>query len=88
MSDRLATALSELVEALREELQAEAEASSRAPDRLYSIPEVCEALGGISRSALYEGPIASGALRVVHVGRRVFISADAVREFVATAGRA
>lgn len=77
---RLEAAVAELVEALRAELAAEA--TPPAPDRLYTIPETCAALGGISRSALYGGPIARGELRVVHVGRRVFVPSSAIGEYI------
>lgn len=82
MTDRLTAALAELVEALREDLRTEAASGPRAPDRLYTIPETCAAIGGISRSALYEGPIARGELRVLRVGRRVFVSSSALAEFI------
>lgn len=83
MTDRLTAALAELAEALREELRTEAASDPRAPDRLCTIPETCAALGGISRSALYGGPIARGELRVIHVGRRVFVPSSAITEYVA-----
>ena len=54
-----------------------------APDRLLSVPEACAALGGISRSALYEGPIARGELRVIHVGRRVFVPGASIATYIA-----
>lgn len=87
MSDRLTLALAELVEALREAVRMEAATSPRAPDRLLTIGDACAALGGISRSALYEGPIARGDLRVIHVGRRVFVPAAAIAEFIGRADR-
>ena len=85
MSDRLAAALAELVEALREEVRAEAEAGPRAPDRLYDVGEAASALG-IQRSKLY-GLIAAGELRSVKVGRRRLVPAGAVAEFIRQGGR-
>lgn len=82
MTDRLVAALSELVEALREEVRAEAAAGPRAPDRLLSVDEAAAMLG-IGRSALYGGPIARGELRSVRVGRRRLIPAGAVSAFIA-----
>ena len=82
MSDRLAVAVTELIEALRESVRAEAAAAPRSPDRLYSIPEACEALGGIGRSKVYD-LIASGELSSLRVGRRRLVTAGAVREFIA-----
>ena len=86
MSDRLVDAIAELVEALREEVRAEAEAGPRAPDRLYDVGEAASALG-IQRSKLY-GLIAAGELRSVKVGRRRLIPAGAVAEFIAQAADA
>lgn len=81
MTDRLALALSELIEALREELRTEAEAGPRAPDRLLSIDEAAAALG-LGRSRLY-AEIASGRLRSLRVGRRRLVPAAAVAAFIA-----
>ena len=88
MSDRLSAALVELVDALREEVRAEAEAGLRAPDRLLSVDEA-SAMLGIQRSKLY-GLMGSdsGALRSVKVGRRRLVPAAAVAEFVAQAADA
>ena len=83
MSDRLTVALAELVGALREELRTEA--APRAPDRLLSIPEACEALGGLGRSKVYD-LIGRGELRSIVIGRRRMVPAEAVAEFIA--GRA
>ncbi len=81
MSDRLAVAISALVEALREELRAEAEAGPRAPDRLLSVSEACEALGGLGRSKVYE-IIGRGELRSIAIGRRRMIPAGAIAEYI------
>ena len=79
MSDRLALALSELVDALRAEVAAE----TRPPDveRLLSIPEAADALG-IGRTRLY-AELEAGRLRSVHVGRRRLVPSSAVAEYAA-----
>jgi excisionase family DNA binding protein len=76
----MAMALSELVEALREELRAEAVASPRAPDRLLSVDEAATMLG-IGRSALY-GELGAGRLTSLKIGRRRVVSASAVRDYI------
>lgn len=81
MSDRLSLAVSELVEALREELRAEAEASPRAPDRLLDVDETASTLG-LGRTSVY-GEIAAGRLRSIRVGRRRLIPAAAIAEYIA-----
>lgn len=83
MTPRIVAAVAELAEALAEAARLEAAALPAAPDRLLSLPEACAALGGISRSALYEGPLARGELRVIHVGRRVFVPSGAIAEYIA-----
>lgn len=80
MTDRLSLALAELAEALREELRAEAVASPRAPDRLYSIDQAAAALG-LGRSLLY-AEIAAGRLRTIKVGRRRLCPADAIADYI------
>ena len=53
------------------------------PERLlYPIPETQEILGGISRSHLYE-LIKRGDLEVVKMGKRSFITDEAIRKLVA-----
>ncbi len=84
MSDRLAVALAELVEALRAEIAAEARPSDL-PDRLLSIPEAAEACG-VGRSLIYS-ELASGRLRSLKVGRRRLVPSGAVAEFIAGARR-
>ena len=79
MSDRLAAAVAELVDALREELAAATPVD--APERLLSIPEAAEALG-IGRTRLY-AELEAGRLRGLHVGRRHLVSASAVAEYAA-----
>jgi excisionase family DNA binding protein len=52
------------------------------PPLLYTIDQARQALGGLSRSALY-ALLDSGQLRSVYLGRRRLITDDALREFVA-----
>lgn len=80
MTDRLAVAVSELVEALREAARMEAATSPRAPDRLYSIDEAAAALN-LGRSLLYS-EIAAGRLRSIKVGRRRLIPAAAIATYI------
>ncbi len=86
MTDRLALAISELIEALRETVRAEAAAAPRAPDRLLSVDEAASALG-LGRSLLY-AELGAGRLRSVKCGRRRLIPAEAVTEFIARAAEA
>lgn len=81
MTDRLVAALAELVEALRAEVRAEAEAGARAPDRLLDVESAAGALS-IGRSALYS-LIGSGELRSIRVGRRRLIPAASIAEYIA-----
>lgn len=48
---------------------------------LLPIPDAREALGGLGRTKVYE-LIASGELRTVKIGRRRFVPASAVEEYV------
>lgn len=80
MTDRLTAALAELVEALREELRAEAVAHPPAPDRLLSVDEAASMLG-LGRSALY-GEIGAGRLRSVKVGRRRLVPAASIAAYI------
>ena len=79
MSDRLAAALAELTEALREELRAEA-APTNAPDRLLSVDEA-GAILGLGRSLLY-AELQSGHLRSLKVGRRRLVTSAAIGEYI------
>lgn len=81
MTDRLSTAITELVEALREELRTEAASDQRAPDRLLSVADAA-ALCGISRSHLYT-EIGNGRIRTVKSGRRRLVPAGALAAFIA-----
>jgi excisionase family DNA binding protein len=80
MTDRLALALAELVDALRAEARASVPPDAGAPDRLLSIDAAAEALG-IGRSALY-GELQAGRLRSVKVGRRRLIPAAALAAYI------
>jgi excisionase family DNA binding protein len=79
MSDRLALAVAELVDAIREELRADA--APAGPDRLLSVDEAAAMLG-ISRVSIY-GEINAGRLQTLTVGRRRLVPAAAIAEFIA-----
>ncbi len=81
MSDRLALAVSELIEALREEARTEAAAVPRALDRLLSIDEAATTLG-IGRTATYS-ELSAGRLRSIRVGRRRLVVAGAIAAYIA-----
>ncbi|MDA8237907.1 MAG: helix-turn-helix domain-containing protein [Chloroflexi bacterium] len=81
MTDRLAAALVELVEALRAEIVAEARPDPGAPQRLLSVDEAAAACG-VGRTALYS-ELASGRLRSMRVGRRRLIPAGAIADYIA-----
>jgi excisionase family DNA binding protein len=78
MSDRLTTAVTELVAALRDEIAIERRPSDREPDRLLSIEQAARALG-IGRTALYS-EIGAGRIRSVKVGRRRLVPSSAISE--------
>jgi len=78
MNDRLATAVTELVAALRDEIATERRPSEREPDRLLSIEQAARALG-VGRTALYS-EIGAGRIRSVKVGRRRLVPSSAIRE--------
>jgi excisionase family DNA binding protein len=78
MNDRLTTALTELVAALRDEIATEHRPSDREPDRLLSIEQAAQALG-VGRTALYS-EIGAGRIRSVKVGRRRLVPSSAIRE--------
>ena len=84
MSDRLSPAITELVEALRDELRTEAAGDQRAPDRLLSVDEASAALG-LGRSRMYL-EIQTGRLRSVKVGRRRLVPAAALANYIAERG--
>jgi excisionase family DNA binding protein len=78
MNDRLVTALTELVAALRDEIATERRPIEREPDRLLSIEQAARALG-IGRTALYS-EIGAGRIRSVKVGRRRLVPSSAISE--------
>jgi excisionase family DNA binding protein len=78
MSDRLTTAVTELVAALRDEIATQRRPSEREPDRLRSIDQAARALG-IGRTALYS-EIGAGRIRSIKVGRRRLIPSSAISE--------
>ncbi len=78
MSDRLVTAVTELVAALRDEIATEPRPSEREPDRLLSIEQAARALD-IGRTALYS-EIGAGRIRSVKVGRRRLVPSSAISE--------
>jgi excisionase family DNA binding protein len=80
---RLEAAMAELIDALREEVRAEAAVASGAPDRLLSIAEAAQALH-VSRTRLY-GELQSGRLRSIRVGRRRLVPASTIRERIEAA---
>lgn len=80
MTDRLAIAITALVEALREELREEAVADPRTPDRLLSIPEAA-ARASIGRTLMYD-LIGRGEVRTLRAGRRVLIPESALSEWI------
>lgn len=80
MTDRLALAVSELIEALRETVRAEADAAPRAPDRLLSVDEAAAMLGQ-GRSRIYQ-EIAAGRLRSCKAGRRRLVSSSAITAYI------
>lgn len=79
MSDRLAAALAELVDAIRAEM--EPVDRGVVPERLLSVDEAAD-LAGIGRSLLYD-QIAAGRLRSIKCGRRRLIPAGALDEWTA-----
>ncbi len=79
-TDRLEAAVRELVEALREEVQAEVRVRTASTPRLLSIAEAAEACG-LSRSTFY-GLMGRGEIRSISIGRRRLIPESALREFM------
>jgi excisionase family DNA binding protein len=84
ISDRLSTAVMELVAALRDEMVAERRRIEREPDRLLSIEQAARALG-IGRTALYS-EIGAGRIRSVKVGRRRLVPASVISEVASRLG--
>jgi excisionase family DNA binding protein len=83
-SDRLATAVTELVAALRDEIATERRPSEREPDRLMSIEQAARALG-IGRTALYS-EIGAGRIRSIKVGRRRLVPSSSISEVASRQG--
>lgn len=77
MTDRLAAAISELVDAIRAEMEPMF-TIERLPERLLSIAEAASMLG-IGRSMLYQ-EISAGRLRSIKVGRRRLVPISAIRD--------
>ena len=77
--DRVAAAVAELADALREQLRAELAARRDDPPTLLDVPSAASALG-VSRTTAYN-LIASGQLRTVKVGRRRLVPRSAVEGF-------
>jgi excisionase family DNA binding protein len=71
-TSRIETAIRELVDALRDELQADAPA----PDRLLDVEEAAAALG-IGRTRAYV-EMDAGRLESVRIGRRRLVPASAI----------
>jgi excisionase family DNA binding protein len=84
MSDRLSTAVIELVAALRDEVATDPRPSEREPDGLLSIEQAARALG-IGRTALYS-EIGAGRIRSVKVGRRRLVPSSAISEIASRQG--
>ncbi len=80
MSDRLASALAELVDALRAELVT-TEARPASPDRLLSVDEAAREMS-CGRTLVY-AEIQAGRLRSCKVGRRRLVPASAVAAYSA-----
>jgi excisionase family DNA binding protein len=84
MSDRLTTAVMELVAALRHEIATERRPTEREPDRLLSIEQAARALG-IGRTALYS-EIGAGRIRSIKVGRRRLVPSSSITEVASGRG--
>jgi len=80
LTDRLAAAVVELVEALRAEVAVERR-SDAGPDRMLDVISA-GAMLGVGRSTVY-GEIGAGRLRSIKVGRRRLVPAGAVAEYIA-----
>jgi excisionase family DNA binding protein len=72
----------ELVDAIRAEMQEEvARQTAPLPDRLLSIEEAAQHLGGIARSTVYR-EIGAGRLRTIKVGSRRLVPSSALVDFI------
>jgi excisionase family DNA binding protein len=75
-SDRVAAAVAELADALREQLRAEFEARQAEPPALLDVDAAARRIG-ISRTTLYSLADRPGGVPSLHVGRRrLFRRAD------------
>jgi excisionase family DNA binding protein len=80
--DRVRAAVEELADAIMAAATVP-KAAADAPERLYSVDDARQALGGIGRSLIYT-EMQAGRLRALHVGRRVLISASAIDAYIAS----
>lgn len=78
MSARVEAAVRELADALREELRAELAGQ---PEELLAVSAAAQKLG-VGRSLAYQ-EIAAGRLRSLLIGRRRFVPAGALVDYVA-----
>ena len=83
---RVRAAVEELAAALVA-VAAAAKVDADAPERLLSVDDARQALGGVGRSLIYT-EMQAGRLRALHVGRRVLISASEVARYIAAQGKA
>lgn len=81
MSDRLAAALVELVDAIRAEVRAELEDRPTGPDRLLDVDQAAAMLN-VGRTKLYQ-EIQAGRVRSISVGRRRLVPASSIGEYIA-----
>ena len=73
-------ALDAVGDAFLDALAAQSEATRNAPDRLFSIEEARQRLGGISRATLY-AEMSAGRLESIKIRRRRFISSSAISAY-------
>jgi len=78
MTGRLDAAVSELADAIREEVRAELAGPTDGPPELLSIGQAAHRLG-VGRTALY-ALITAGRLRSIRIGRRRLIPGDSLAE--------
>jgi hypothetical protein len=83
MTPRLEAAVAELAAALRDELRAEVQPVADGPERLLTIEQARQAMGGIARSTLY-AELVAGRVRSVKVGRRRLVPASAITDRLAS----
>lgn len=83
-ADRIAAAVAELVEALREDLRVDV--GQPEPPTLLDVDQAAKALG-ISRTTLYGLLDRPGGVPTIHVGRRRLVARSAVDAFAQEAVR-